>query len=369
MSSDPQVTVLVLTYNDQNLVPRAIESVLKQSYSRFKLKILDNGSTDGTQEVLKKYRQDPRVEILTNKVNQRSEFACREALNTQTNYLSFLFSDDMYMPDRLKKMIAVLEHDPSLDAVFASNLLVDENGKDLERIPTTVFGGDVSSLSQDEHLQHFFLRGNSLHPCGMVIRTGTYKKLGGFKTYLHRLGDMTFFARLLAAGKVAFMPDKLQKITVLSSDRNESFTNAINKTGIAFERTQFLSEYASPAMLTKIKKILPNTAEISSLGETESLFALGSEALNIPAEDYQLFGVNCLYQSYDRAPEKIDAVCESQFGTSFAQHLWNLQSRHLTQAKVALFKLRRGLMSLPGGTLLISALRPSVRALKQAFRN
>ena len=126
--SDPLVTVIVLVYNDLPHAHRAIRSVLLQSFKDLKIKILDNGSTDNTWSEIQQYASDPRVTLIRNVYNQRSEFAAYEALKTDTEYLTFLWGDDAYLPQRIEMGLQAFRGQPDLDAVFSNVEAVDDHG-------------------------------------------------------------------------------------------------------------------------------------------------------------------------------------------------------------------------------------------------
>ena len=70
LKPSPLVSVVMPTYNRIGLLPRAIDSILNQTYDNFEFIIVDDGSNDGTKELLKTYAQsDPRIKILTNEKN------------------------------------------------------------------------------------------------------------------------------------------------------------------------------------------------------------------------------------------------------------------------------------------------------------
>jgi glycosyltransferase involved in cell wall biosynthesis len=364
----PKVTVIVLTYNDPVFTRAAVQSVIGQTYTNLKIKLLDNGSTDDTPEVLREFENDPRVEIIRNPINQRSEFATRVALETDTEYLSLLFSDDLWMPNRIECMIQRLEADSNLAAVFSNNCYLDEKGKPLEKVRTTHFSGDISQHSAEDHLRFFFLNGNSLHPCSMLIRTAEYKALGGFAPYLHRIGDMTFFARLLADRPVGFVSDVVQKITIWTSGRNESIGN-LNGLGIYFERLQFLQAYRHPEILDRVEKIFPELADKMPRNACQNvrLFWMGRVALQVNSIDYNLFGMKCLYDAFAQSPTEIDAVCQQHFGETFSQlsyHSYRLLGRSVSPAHQWVARVKATLASRPLLRPLISILRPFMQIIR-----
>jgi glycosyltransferase involved in cell wall biosynthesis/organic radical activating enzyme len=302
--SDPLVTVIVLLYNDLPHAHRAIQSVLFQSYKDLKIKILDNGSTDNTWGEIQKYANDPRVTLIRNVKNQRSEFAACEALKTDTEYLSFLFADDVYLPQRIEVGLKAFRERPDLDAVFSNVEGVDEHGQNVHGKPWTVFDGDISLMSRHEHLRHFLFGGNCLHPCAMLVKTKTYIEHGGFKPYFHHIGDMIFFTRLLAHGKIEFLRDKLQQITVWSNGRNESSKNIGQSVLLSYERVMFFEEYLSPEIMEQYVEIFEGKSSngIVLRSRAERLWYLGHQILSADSSyEAKLFAFKCFYKAAEIA--------------------------------------------------------------------
>jgi glycosyltransferase involved in cell wall biosynthesis/organic radical activating enzyme len=298
--SDPLVTVIILLYNDLPHSHRAIQSVLLQSFKDLKIKIMDNGSTDNTWSEIQKYASDPRVSLIRNVQNRRSEFAAYEALKTDTEYLSFLFADDVYLPERIEIGLKTFRDRPDLDAVFSNVKGIDEHDQPVHGKPWSVFDGDISLMSQFDHLRHFVFYGNCLHPCAMLVKTKTYIEQGGFKPYFHHIGDMIFFTRLLTYGKAKFLKDKLQQVTVWSNGRNESFKNAGGSLLLAHERVMFLEEYLSPAMMEQYINIFEgeNQQDIVLKSQAERLWYIGHKVLSGDNSiEARLFACRCFYKA------------------------------------------------------------------------
>jgi glycosyltransferase involved in cell wall biosynthesis/organic radical activating enzyme len=302
--SDPLVTVIILLYNDLPHSHRAIQSVLLQSFKDLKIKILDNGSTDNTWSEIQKYASDPRVTLIRNAENQRSEFGAYEALKTDTEFLSVLFADDAYLPERIEIGLKAFRDQPDLDAVFSNVNGVDEHGQSVHGKPWTVFDGDISLMSQFDHLRHFLFHGNCLHPCSMLVKTKTYIEQGGFKPYFHHIGDMIFFTRLLTYGKAKFLKDKLQQITVWSNGRNESFKNSGGSILLTYERVMFLEEYLSPAMMEQYIDIFEgkNQKGIVLKNPAERFWYIGHKVLSGDHSfEARLFAFRCFYKAAEIA--------------------------------------------------------------------
>lgn len=118
----PKVSVIIPTYNSEQYIAQALESVLTQTYRNLEVIIIDDASYDLTVEIAHSF-QDHRVKIFSNKQNRGvsygRNFGIRQA---QGKWIALLDSDDWYAPDRLEKLIALGE---AKDAdLIADNLLL-----------------------------------------------------------------------------------------------------------------------------------------------------------------------------------------------------------------------------------------------------
>jgi glycosyltransferase involved in cell wall biosynthesis len=110
----PGVTIVIPTYNRERLLPRAVDSVLAQTYP-CSLVIVDDGSTDATLEMLQRYAGSPAVRVVPHAVN-RGQAAARNTgidnVPAGTTYFGILDSDDALVPDAIETLVAVFEGSP-----------------------------------------------------------------------------------------------------------------------------------------------------------------------------------------------------------------------------------------------------------------
>jgi glycosyltransferase involved in cell wall biosynthesis len=114
-TNDPLVSIAITTYNRANLVGRAIESVVKQSYKNLELVVVDDGSTDDTQAVLRLFAdQDDRIKIVHSSENLGVNGAKNKALDSVSGeYTALLDSDDELLPDAISTFVTMFkEHGP-----------------------------------------------------------------------------------------------------------------------------------------------------------------------------------------------------------------------------------------------------------------
>ena len=115
-----RISVILPVFNRAGLIGSAIESVLEQSLPEFELIVVDDGSTDGTPDVVGGY-SDPRVRLVTLKGNRGSNAARNEGiLCATTPLLAFLDSEDRYLPNKLSHVVDAFARQPELDVLIDS---------------------------------------------------------------------------------------------------------------------------------------------------------------------------------------------------------------------------------------------------------
>ena len=122
----PSVSVVIATYNRADLLPETIESVLTQTFRDFELIVVDDGSTDNTQEVLKSYGD--RLRFL--RQENRGPSAARNfgVSHARASWISIQDSDDICAPDHLETLYRCVEKKPDVGMVFANGAYIDDPG-------------------------------------------------------------------------------------------------------------------------------------------------------------------------------------------------------------------------------------------------
>ncbi len=107
------VSIVMPSYNTEKYICESIRSVLNQTYPYWELIIVDDCSTDGTDEVVKPFLTDRRIRYLKNKKNSGAAISRNRALReAKGKWIAFLDSDDLWMPEKLEKQIRFMEtHD------------------------------------------------------------------------------------------------------------------------------------------------------------------------------------------------------------------------------------------------------------------
>lgn len=104
------VSIIMPSYNTAKYIGESIESVQRQTYQNWELIIVDDRSPDNTDEVVKSYLSDERINYFKNEKNSGAAVSRNRALReAKGKWIAFLDSDDLWMPDKLKKQISFME--------------------------------------------------------------------------------------------------------------------------------------------------------------------------------------------------------------------------------------------------------------------
>lgn len=100
------VSIIMPSYNTDCYIAKSIESVLSQTYPHWELLIVDDCSTDKTDEVVSKYLCDDRIRYIKNEINSGAAVSRNRALREATGkWIAFLDSDDLWAPEKLEKQL------------------------------------------------------------------------------------------------------------------------------------------------------------------------------------------------------------------------------------------------------------------------
>jgi len=123
----PRVSVVMPAYNHRRFVGQAIASVLDQSFRDFELLVVDDGSTDGTPNVIRQF-QDVRLMLEVFPANRGAVVAENTAIrSSRGEYIAILNSDDYFLPGKLETQVNFLDANPAVAAVFSGSLAASTN--------------------------------------------------------------------------------------------------------------------------------------------------------------------------------------------------------------------------------------------------
>ena len=196
------VSVLLCVYNGRDVLRDSLDSILGQSFADFEFVIVDDGSTDGTPELLQQYAgRDPRIHVI-----RQANAGLTRALNVGLGhctgrYIARQDADDVSEPDRLARQLAYMKHHPDV-------LL---SGTDYR-----VFDDDSHLLAEVRNSRRRKLR-RRMQSCNQLVH-GTLmfqRVIAGdavrFDDYYYKAQDYDLALRMMEQGRIAIVPDLLYR--------------------------------------------------------------------------------------------------------------------------------------------------------------
>ena len=127
---DVLITVCIPFYNDEKYLEYAIQSVINQTYQKWKLVLLDDGSTDNSLSIAKKFLYDSRVELVSDGLNKGLISRLNQSVDlVKTKYYARMDADDIMHPNRLETQLKIMEENPKIDVLGTNAYSIGKNNE------------------------------------------------------------------------------------------------------------------------------------------------------------------------------------------------------------------------------------------------
>lgn len=193
----PLVSVIITTYNRCAMVGEALESVLKQDFLDYEIIVVDDGSTDGTNDALKKYNQ-------VNYFYQRNQGISRARNQglalSQGELICFLDSDDLWLPGKLAVQVSVMQENPALKLTYTDEIWIRKEKRVNPRKRHQKYSGSIFEKSLPLCI---------ISPSSVMLRKEVFDVVGLFDEKLPVCEDYDLWLRITARFPVVFINQKL----------------------------------------------------------------------------------------------------------------------------------------------------------------
>lgn len=238
------VTICIPVRNAESFIYQAIESCLSQTFKNYEILIVDNASTDGTLNIVKKFSSE-RIKIIKNKNNigiTANFNACIE--NAKGEYLKFLCADDILSPDCLEKMFLAFEKYPDAKLVMSRRNVVDQKG---DVIGCEKFPSLIDEIDGHKAINKCLFGSNFIgEPTAVMFRKSDAKR-GFCEKYKHLL-DLEMWFYLLEKGSLINIKEVL--CSVRRHDQQMTLTSI--KSGALLNDNKFLyQDYINKSYIKK----------------------------------------------------------------------------------------------------------------------
>ena len=230
-----KVSIVLPTYNRAYCLKDAVTSVLQQTYTSFELILVDDGSTDGTQELIAGF-SDPRIRYFKTSLNQGAAAARNYGIRqVQSRYLAFQDSDDKWHPDKLEKQMKALD-EAGEKAGFCYHEISYDMGENKSYI---LPARELEPEKKTGNIYKQLLWDNLVDCPSILVKMNCIQKVGAFDEQLKALEDYDLALRLARSYEAVFVDEVL-------------LDSAYTPSGVSLQATNYLT--ASCLLVQKYKQ-------------------------------------------------------------------------------------------------------------------
>lgn len=211
-SDEPEVSIVLPVYNGERYLRESIDSCLQQSLTNWELILVDDGSTDGTDEIIRSYG-DPRLVSIRHSRNRRLPAALSTGFRqSRGRFLTWTSCDNRYAPQALETMAKFLRSHPETGLVYTDFQMIDANGQRLNHVRT----GPTSGLPA----------GNVIGLC-FLYRRAVYEALGDYDDEAFLAEDYDYWLRAAQIFELTHLPRTLYEFRQHADSLTSRFAKQI----------------------------------------------------------------------------------------------------------------------------------------------
>lgn len=188
-----QVTVIIPTFNRETMIRHAVESVLKQTYTNYEILIIDDGSSDNTEQALGPWLS--QIHYIKKENGGPSSARNKGIRHASSDYVAFLDSDDQWEPNFLQTVVDASLETPALGLVTTGRLVFPK-GIPRPRIPNSRLEGDLYPL---------LFQSNFVTTSGVLVKRECFDRVGLFNEKLDQAEDYDMWLRIAKEYPIAFL--------------------------------------------------------------------------------------------------------------------------------------------------------------------
>ena len=195
----PEVSVIIPAYNSARYVTDAVDSVLAQTFKDFEVLVIDDGSTDDTESVMRRYGS--QVRYIRQQNGGVSVARNRGIRESRGRYVAFLDADDTWYAHKLERQLAAIEKQADYRVCYSAFTVVDS-----DLMPLGITRSDRSASALDDLLT----RGNVVGSiCTVICERSLLTEAGDFDSALSQCADWDMWVRLAAITDFLYLDEPL----------------------------------------------------------------------------------------------------------------------------------------------------------------
>lgn len=211
----PRVSVVIPVYNAAAYVAAAVQSALAQTYANMEIIVVDDGSTDDTAVILATYGD--RIRYIYQDNQERAAARNRGLAEARGEYVAFLDADDLWVPMKLERQVAILDARPEVVVAYSQAVVINRAGRPrLSGYRQQIIG---SGPSTPAWMRDRLVLSNCVPMSTSIARLGAVRESGGFDPRLRYGEDWDLWLRLAGRGLFAFLAESLASYRLVSEEQ------------------------------------------------------------------------------------------------------------------------------------------------------
>jgi glycosyltransferase involved in cell wall biosynthesis len=199
------VSVVVPIFNAERFLEEAIRSVLAQTYSKWELLLVDDGASDSSPSIARRYQEADPSRVRSLHHPERKNFGVCTTRNlgiaqSRGEFVAFLDADDLWLPEKLEQQVALLRSQPEAGLVYGRSIYFEDGAEQsTQHVPALAPGGKLYRPPELLKLSYPLGKAGAPCPSSFLARPEALQKVGGFEESFNRMQvfeDQAFLAKV-----------------------------------------------------------------------------------------------------------------------------------------------------------------------------
>jgi glycosyltransferase involved in cell wall biosynthesis len=203
----PRVSVVIATYNYARFLAESLQSVLSQTWSNVEVLVVDDGSTDETPALMRRWQGDTRVSYIRQDHRGAAAAYNTGLVRASGDYLAVQGADDAWLPDKLARQLAGLEADPAIGLVYSDTTVVNSDG-----VPQRRHFYDTGRVPYVGKVLPMLLLDNFIPASSVLMRRSVLHSVGLHDETLEVCEDWDLWLRIAARFEFGYVDEPLVRI-------------------------------------------------------------------------------------------------------------------------------------------------------------
>jgi glycosyltransferase involved in cell wall biosynthesis len=265
-TQNPLISVCLTTYNHEKYIEEAIYSILAQTFKDYELIIVNDGSTDETDSIIKRILQrenNPKIKYISQENQGVSSANNTAILNAKGKYIAKMNGDDICYPHRLERQVQFIQ-ETGAKIVFSWVDIIDDNSKIItDKHPSSkIF--NRAHKNRVDILKGFFFKFNYINAVTGLMERELLREVGLYCLTSIQLQDFDMWIKLAKKYDIYMLPDKLLKYRIRANNNNLSASEPDKLSRSYFEFQQIYITFFDDFSMDLFKQVFVNEIKVKN---------------------------------------------------------------------------------------------------------